>query len=268
MKRMICLLLVAVAAPAMANWSPMLTLTLPLETEMIAGTAPMIELTKKCPSLRYVGRDAEFEITIANKGSGAAQNVVVTDMLSANADFLSADNGGARQGNNVVWQLGNMEAGASKTLKVKIRCNQIGKITNNASVTYCAEASDSCELEVKGIPAILIECVDDPDPIEVGGTLTYTISITNQGSAVGTNINLACTLPDEQDYVSSEGPSAGKAAGKALTFAPLASLAPQATATYKVKVKGTKVGDVRFRVEMKSDQMDSPVMETESTRIY
>ena len=33
--------------------------------------------------------------------------------------------------------------------------------------------TDVCDLEVKGIPAILLECVDDPDPIEINGTLTY-----------------------------------------------------------------------------------------------
>ncbi len=268
MKKLIGFLLGALAAPALASWSPIVTLPLLAELDMTSSKAPLIEITKKCPNLRYVGRDAEFEIDVANKGNAAAMNVVVTDALSANADFVSADNNGSRSGNNVVWNLGNMEPGASKTLKVKVRCNTIGKITNTATVNYCAEASDGCELEVKGIPAILIECVDDPDPIEVGGLVTYTITVTNQGSAVGTNIALNCTLPDQEEYNSSEGPTAGKADGKKITFAPLASLAPKATATYKVKVKGTTVGDARFHVEMKSDQMDSSVMETESTHVY
>ena len=75
-------------------------------------------------------------------------------------------------------------------------------------------------------------------------------------------------LPAEEEYVSSAGPTDGKADGKVVTFAPLPTLAPKATATYKLVVKGTGEGDVRFKVEMKSDQIDSPVMETESTHIY
>ena len=53
-----------------------------------------------------------------------------------------------------------------------------------------------------------------------------------------------------------------------MNFAPIPSLAPKATAVFKVKVKGTAAGDLRFKVEMNSDQLTRPVMETESTHIY
>ena len=95
--------------------------------------------------------------------------------------------------------------GEIRSLKATFRCNRIGKIKNAATVSYCAEATDECELEVKGIPAVLLECVDDPDPIELGNSVTYTIAVTNQGTAVGTNIVIECTLPNEQEYVSSVG---------------------------------------------------------------
>src|SRR5262245_46675084 len=71
------------------------------------GAAPIVEITKKCPDLRYLGRDATFEITVTNRGGGAAQNVVVTDIITGSAQFVSADNGGSQQGNKVVWNLGN-----------------------------------------------------------------------------------------------------------------------------------------------------------------
>ena len=53
-----------------------------------------------------------------------------------------------------------------------------------------------------------------------------------------------------------------------MTFAPLPRLAPKAKVEYKVDIKGIKTGDLRFRVELRSDQMSSPVMETESTNVY
>lgn len=233
-----------------------------------AAQQPMVEITKRCPSLRYLGRRATYEITVSNRGNGPAQNVVVTDVIPSGIDFISADNNGTRQGNNIVWRVGTLKAGDSRVLKATFGCNRIGKYRNTASVTYCAEAVASCEMEVKGISAILLECVDDPDPIELNGTMTYTITVTNQGSSVGTNIAIECTLPAEEEYVSSTGPTNGQSQGKRLSFAPLPSLAPKAKAVYKVTVRGVAVGDVRFRVQMKSDQMDSPVMETESTRIY
>jgi len=215
-----------------------------------------------------VGRNATFEIDVTNSGDGAALDVVVTDVIPAGIDFLNADNGATRQGDKIVWRIGTLQAGESRTLKSNFLCNRIGRYTNRASVTYCAAAADECELEVKGIPAILLECVDDPDPIEVGGSVTYTITVTNQGSATGTNIGITCTLPPEQELVDSKGPTNATSQGKIVTFAPLPTLAPKAKATFRVTVKGVSVGDTRFQVSLKSDQMDTPAMETESTHIY
>jgi len=242
--------------------------TVVLGPSVATAKQPIVELSKSCPDLRYVGRNATFEITVANRGDAAATNVVVTDGIPGGLDFLEVDNNGIREGSNLVWRLGTLEAGQSRVLKATFRCNTIGRFKNAATVSYCAEASDECELEVKGIPAILLECVDDPDPIELNGTLTYTVTVTNQGSAMDTNISVVCTLPPEEEYASSVGPTTGTAEGKTVTFAPLASLAPKANAVYRVTVRGVAEGDVRFRVDMKSDQISTPVMETESTRIY
>ncbi|MFO0837149.1 MAG: DUF11 domain-containing protein [Phycisphaerae bacterium] len=238
----------------------------PVETMQVA--APALELTKKCPSLRFVGRDATFELTVTNRGGAAATGVTVTDTIPAGVDFLSADEGGQREGGNVVWRIATLEAGQSKTLKMTVKCSQITIVKNSAKVTWCAEAVAACEFPVKGIPAILLECVDDPDPIEVGTPTTYTIVVTNQGSETGTNIAIECTLPAEEEFVKAGGATEAKADGKLVKFAPLPTLAPKAKATFTVQVKGTTAGDVRFKVSMKSDQIDSPVMETEATRVY
>ncbi|HNO78437.1 MAG TPA: hypothetical protein PKN33_10295 [Phycisphaerae bacterium] len=248
------------------NWSLSALALLVFGT--VASAGPNVTISKSCPGLRYLGRDATFDITVTNTGDAAANNVVVTDMIPVGISFTGADNGGVREGQRVVWRVGTLEAGKSMTLKSTFLCNTIGSFENEAMVTYCAEAKAQCSIDVKGIPAILLECVDNPDPIEVNGNLTYTITVTNQGSAVGTNIVIKCMLPAEEEHVSSTGPTAVTADGKSISFAPLATLAPKASAVYKVNVKGVGEGDVRFKVELTSDQMDSPVNETESTHIY
>ncbi len=229
---------------------------------------PQVELSKSCPALRYVGRDATFELSVTNRGTGPALNVVVTDNLPAGVEFLAADNNGQREGNTVVWRIGNLDPGQSRTLKLNVRCNQITTVRNAAKVAYCAEAQAACEFPVKGIPAILLECVDDPDPVEIGNQTTYTITVTNQGTETGTKIAVECILPAETEFVKAGGAAEGKADGKTIRFAPLATLAPKAKAVFTVTVKGVKEGDARFRVNLSSDQIETPVMETESTHIY
>ena len=124
-------------------------------------------------------------------------------------------------------------------------------------------------MPVKGVPAILLQSFDDPDPIEVGGTTTYTIIITNQGSMTDTNIRVSAIVPDEEAYVSSDGPTKATVDGKSVKFGVLPKLEPKANATWKVVVKGLKTADVRFKVLLSSDATgDVPVEKTESTHIY
>lgn len=232
------------------------------------AVSPLVEISKTCPGLRYLGRDAVSEITVVNKGSGPAINVVVTDTLPSNATFVSADNGGQRQGGSVVWNLGTLDAGKSAVMHVTVRCTQMGTIRNLARVTYCAAAEAVCETVVKGIPAILLECEDNPDPVEINTQTTYTITATNQGTQTGTNIVIECTLPPEQEFVEAAGATKATVSGKTIRFAPVPAVAAKGRAVFKVTVRGIKAGDSRFEVNMTSDQLTSPVRETESTNIY
>lgn len=230
---------------------------------------PALAVTKTGPGLRYLGRPATFDISVANRGDAPANNTILTDALPAGLDFMSADNGGQFGNGRVAWDLGSIAPGQSKMVRVTAMPRQRGRFENVAMArAYCAEGQASTVLEVRGVPAILLEVVDLADPIEIGQNETYVIEVTNQGTAEGTNILVECVLPPEQQFVSAEGATRGSIAGQVVTFAPLADLPPKAKATYKVITRGTATGDVRFKTTIRSDQTDSPVEETESTHIY
>lgn len=232
-------------------------------------TEESLSVSKNGPSVRFVNRNAEYDITVTNTGTAPAPSVTLTDTIPNGTSFVSASDGGQASGGNVVWNLGTIEPGSSRRVTATFRCSGMGTARNTATArTSCAEASDTHEMEIKGIPAILLEVIDVEDPIEVGTNVTYVITVTNQGSAVGTNIRLTCIIPPEQTHVSTDGPAVGSLDGKTVTFAPLPSLAPGAKATYRVVCKGTGTGDSRFSVKMISDQINTSVDETESTNIY
>jgi len=109
---------------------------------------------------------------------------------------------------------------------------------------------------------------EQSDPDAERYFFAYTITVTNQGSADGTGIQIVADLEDTQQYVSSTGPTAGAAKGQTITFAPLAKLAPKASVSWTIKVKAVKTGDVRFKTTMTSDQISRPVEETEATNQY
>jgi len=232
-------------------------------------TKPELSVSKTGPDMRYVGRPIEYVITVANGPQAAAENTVLVDTLPAGTSFVSASEGGSFSGNAVTWSFGTLQPRDSRTVSVTLTANSPGTLTNNASVTAsCGRAATETTTRVEGIPAILLELIDLEDPIEVGAQTTYLVTVTNQGSAVDTNIRITATLPDEQSYVNAAGPTQATVDGQEVTFGPLPLLEPKAKATYRIVVKGENPGDVRFRVSLKSDQMSTQAMETEATRIY
>ena len=119
--------------------------------------------------------------------------------------------------------------------------------------------------DVEGIEALLVEVVDDNDPVPVGEFINYDVEVTNTGSLEATGISVVATLTPEMEFVESTGASKSRLEGNTVIFDVLPALAPSAKATWKVRVKAVGEGDLRFRLEVKSDQLQRPVSEEESS---
>lgn len=230
---------------------------------------PVLAVTKTGPEVRYIGRPADYRITVANTGDAPARDTMLVDTFSGAGEFVTASDNAQFANGKVTWALGTLAPGASKSVTLSLVGRSPGIIRDDAVATaYCAEARASAQTRVQGVAAILLEVVDVADPIEVGADETYIITVVNQGTAEDRNIRVTCTLPADEDFISAEGPTNHRVEGKTVLFEPVASLAPKAKLVYRVVVKGTKVEDVRFKTTLTSDMLVSPVEETESTHIY
>lgn len=231
---------------------------------------PVLAIACQAPERIFLGRNASFAFTLRNTGDTASKNTTLTVPLPAGATFVSATEGGVASATGVTWNLGDLAAGASRSVSVSLTPSGISTINLAATAqgVCAAPVTANCATAVQGIPAILLETVDLVDPIEVGGQTTYVITATNQGTANGTGIKIIAVLGDEQEFVSSAGATAGTTTGKRVEFAPLPSLAPKAKAEWRIVVKAGQAADVRFKVMMTSDQFSRPVEETESTNQY
>ena len=110
--------------------------------------------------------------------------------------------------------------------------------------------------------------IDTEDPLLVGEETTYVIQITNQGTAADTNVGLQIQLPSELSVVSAAGDSIGTISENNVNFAPYAILNAKEIIQFRVVAKAVSVGDARFRAQMSSDMLKSPVPEEEATQVY
>ncbi len=244
-------------------------LTANSNTVAVAVKQPELAVSIKCPERVFLGRDAKYDLTVANKGDATCNGTTLVANI-VGGSFKSASDGGTAAAAAVSWNLGAVPASGTKTVSVTLGSGTIGTASVNATAKCdcAAPVTADCKTSLQGIPAILVECADDHDPVEVGGQTTYTITVTNQGTAPGTGIKVSLELPAQEDFVSGTGATAVAAAGKAVTMAPVASLAPKATVAWRVTVKANAAGDIRVRLKVASDQFSNPIEETESTNLY
>lgn len=240
------------------------------EAAPITVRQPILTLVKSGPQRQFLGRPLTYEITVLNKGDGAARDTIIEDIIPPAVTSVEATSGAQFSGSKLIWQLGTLEPNVSKTVKVSYMPTREGDVMATATASaYCAETvTASAKTSISGIAAARLEVVDLEDPIEVGHTTTYLITVTNQGSAADTNIRIVCALDESVQYVSSAGATAGSIMGRTVSFAPLRNLEPKARATWRVVVRGTRAGDARFRVTMHTDRLAVPVEHTEVTHIY
>lgn len=223
------------------------------------------------PARVPTGRNVNLCFTASNTGEAPEPLAIVTLDLPVGAEVVSATEGGAAADGKLTWLLPDLAPSQNKKLCAVLKFATPATNAFHAAVSgrnAPARAETTCATEIFGVSAILLEVVDAEDPIEVGKEVTYTIRVTNQGQPPSTNIRLVCTLPASQEFVSGSGPTPAKTEGQTVTLQPLPSLASKEVASWQIIVKAVKADDARFKVELRSDQFENPIIEDESTQLY
>ncbi len=167
---------------------------------------PVIELPHKTETAPYEGtgrlggvdvdKEITYEISYTNYKSEAA-NVVISDELDANVEFVSASDGGVPNDGKVTWNIANVPAGTSDkvTLKVKVLA---GALKSEGGLGYVKNGGPTTTVKIGNDPAYELEEITNPVPkggkkeeilpyegigelgeVVVGQEITYRISYEN-----------------------------------------------------------------------------------------
>jgi len=226
---------------------------------------PGLKVEKTGTKEQILGRNADYEIVTSNTGDTTLNNVTVSDTAPAETSIVAAP-GATIAGNKATWTIAELKPGAKVTQTVKLTSKVAGTHCNTVTASSGAlnDSAKACTLW-KGIAAVLLEVVDDPDPIQVGESTTYTIKVTNQGFADIHNVKITAGYGDQVSPVSTPQ---GNVSGKNVNFPAVATLGAKQSVTYTVTVKGASVGDSRNKISLTCDELKTPVVEEESTTVY
>ncbi|MEK7990705.1 MAG: beta-propeller fold lactonase family protein [Thiotrichaceae bacterium] len=97
---------------------------------------------------------------------------------------------------------------------------------------------------------------DSEDPVQIGQTFNYTISVTNTGPDRATNINLVNTLPPNVDLISVNPQRGGCTPNGSILDCQLGKLDKDETVGLTVVVTTTDIGTLNNQVTVSADQVD------------
>ena len=90
-------------------------------------------MTKTMPAEVALG--GEFKSELNYTAQACAANVVVRDTIPANATYVRSEPAATVDGNQLVWKIGNLDAGESRNIQLWLKADKEGTIVNCASVS-------------------------------------------------------------------------------------------------------------------------------------
>jgi len=183
----------------------------PTELDLIASVAPSADLAiaKSGPTGVVSGQNVVYTVTVTNYGPSQATSVVVSDPTPANLTFVS--NSGACTG-AYPCNIGTLNSGQSVTITSTYSTSPSfsGNVTNTATVSSPLTDDDSTNNSASattnvGAQADLSLTKAGTASAAPGGTVTYSITVSNAGPSPAANVEVADPTPTGLAFVSNSG---------------------------------------------------------------
>jgi len=159
-----------------------------------------------------------YSLTYSNGGSGAANNVAITETVPANTTFNAAasstgwscaDN--SSPGTICNYAIGSLSAGNGGIITFGVTISDflpanVTVITNTAVITGAGTATQAMDTTpLLRTPDITLTKTDNLTTVHPGDTLVYTISVQNNGTQDALNVSMIDVLPAGVGFVTADG---------------------------------------------------------------
>lgn len=175
------------------------------QTQLIsqAQTLTDVEITKTAPATVNADGTITYTLTVTNKGPSDAVNVTVQDPTNGNLTTItSLPTECPASGLTVTCALGTLTAGEAKTFDFIVKVNSgvsDGTVINNCATVYTGTRESDTDNNISCVETTVGTTPDPaadvsiektgPATVIAGGTITYTITVTNNGSDDATGLS-------------------------------------------------------------------------------
>jgi uncharacterized repeat protein (TIGR01451 family) len=220
-----------------------------------AGNSADLAVQKSTPTTTAAaGSSITYTITVTNNGPGAANDVIVTDALPASLRFQSiapaatfnCTTPAVGTNGSITCIGGPLASGAvaTFTLVTTVAPGATGSVTNSASAStsdtdpVAGNSSGTSGAVILGNADLSVTKTTPATQAQTGSTITYTITVTNNGPDAATNVVVADDLPAGLQFVSAT-PSQGTCNAADPVSCSIGTLANGASATVTLQAMVT-----------------------------
>ena len=234
-----------------------------IETTTVNPAADLALTKSESQDPALLGGELTYTLAVTNIGPSTSTGVILTDTLPAGVTFVSSvSSQGECSGTTIIaCSLGALRSSGTATVTITVTPNVTGELTNIASVTSDTfdpiTADNTATIATTINPAVGLSLVkaDSPDPVLLGGDLTYTLTVINNSPVTGTGVTLVDTLPENVSFVSSSI-TQGECSGADTVTCTIGSLGSGDRATLTIVVIPTAVGTFTNTASVTGNEAD------------
>ncbi|WP_372370990.1 hypothetical protein [Candidatus Uabimicrobium sp. HlEnr_7] len=170
------------------------------QAETLIG-APELYIVKTGQALARLGESPAYRITIKNRGSAPARNVVVRDNVPAGFKYRGRDTGKF----SLKWNVGTLQRGEERSFDYVLLTQKEGEFTNIAQAVSGGKVLHEARFVTRVVnPQITVKKRASSRFIFLNKQVTFKITVKNEGSGEARGVDVVDSLPSQLEYISSE----------------------------------------------------------------
>lgn len=208
-------------------------------------TKPDLAIEVSAPRSVMVGDEVPLKIRVFNPGTGAATGVYLTEVVPSGMEHAA--------GGELEYEIGDLQPGETRELELALRAVKAGACMNvihgKGDGRVAAETKTQFEIVA---PALAVD-IEGPKRRFLDRQATYTVSLTNPGTAAAREVELATYLPRGMQFVDADNHGEYDQETHSVRWL-LEELPPQQRGTVSLTALPVEPGQQLFRVESSADR--------------
>ena len=157
---------------------------------------PQLSIVKQAPPNAVLGQSMVYSIVVKNVGNSSASQVTVEDRIPRGTKLTGTIPQAEMYKKTLVWKLGTLKPNEQRKIQVRVVPFEAGEIGSIATVNFVTQVAARTLVTAPSLKLSLAS----PTRANVGGKVTLTFKVTNDGTSKATGVVLRNLVPSQLSH--------------------------------------------------------------------